>query len=64
MSRKLGYHDDGVERHLVRGRPAVTRRLRLTRADWQATRAVPVEIGGLEPSLPYFGLTADGRRRR
>ncbi len=60
VSRKLGYRDDGVERHLVRGRPAVTRRLRLTRADWQSARAVPVEIGGLEPCLPYFGLPAEG----
>jgi RimJ/RimL family protein N-acetyltransferase len=60
VSRKLGYRDDGVERHLVRGRPAVMRRLRLTRADWRSTRAVPVEIGGLEPCLPYFGLAADG----
>jgi RimJ/RimL family protein N-acetyltransferase len=60
VSRKLGYRDDGVERHLVRGRPAVTRRLRLTRSDWQATRAVPVDIGGLEPCLPQFGLAADG----
>ena len=29
-------------------------------SDWQSTRAAPVEIGGLEPCLPYFGLAADG----
>jgi len=56
VSRKLGYRDDGTEWHVVRGRPAVVRRLRLTRADWQATRTVPVQIHGLEPCLPHFGL--------
>ena len=56
VSRKLGYRDDGTEWHVVRGRPAVVRRLRLTRADWQATRTIPVQIHGLEPCLPHFGL--------
>jgi RimJ/RimL family protein N-acetyltransferase len=60
VSRKLGYRDDGTEWHLVRGRPALTRRLRLARADWQATRTVPVQIHGLEPCLPLFGLPAGG----
>jgi hypothetical protein len=32
------------------------RRLRLTRADWQAARTVPVQIHGLQPCLPHFGL--------
>jgi RimJ/RimL family protein N-acetyltransferase len=58
VSRKLGYRDDGIEWHVVRGRPALTRRLRLTRAGWQAARTVPVEIHGLEPCLPHFGLPA------
>jgi RimJ/RimL family protein N-acetyltransferase len=56
VSRKLGYRDDGTEWHLVRGRPALTRRLRLGRADWQAARTIPVEIHGLPPCLPLFGL--------
>ena len=56
VSRKLGYRDDGTEWHVVRGRPAMIRRLRLTRADWQAARTVPVQIHGLEPCLPHFGL--------
>jgi RimJ/RimL family protein N-acetyltransferase len=60
VSRKLGYRDDGTEWHLVRGRPVLTRRLRLARADWQATRTVPVQIHGLEPCLPLFGLPAGG----
>jgi RimJ/RimL family protein N-acetyltransferase len=60
VSRRLGYRDDGVEQHAVRGRPALARRLRLTRADWQAARTVPVRIHGLEPCLPHFGLPATG----
>jgi len=56
VSRKLGYRDDGTEWHVVRGRPAMVRRLRLTRADWQAARRVPVRVHGLESCLPHFGL--------
>jgi RimJ/RimL family protein N-acetyltransferase len=56
VSRKLGYRDDGISRHAVRGRPVVERRLRLTRSDWLAARSVPVEIEGLGPCLPLFGL--------
>jgi RimJ/RimL family protein N-acetyltransferase len=56
VSRKLGYAEDGMERHVVRGRPAVLSRLRLDRASWQEAAAIPVEIHGLEPCLPFFGL--------
>ena len=59
VSRKLGYRDDGIDRHVVRGRPAVTRRLRLSRADWQAAQTIPVEVVGLEPCLALFGLPAE-----
>jgi hypothetical protein len=31
--------------------------LRLDRAGWQAHRQVPVEIAGLAPCLPSFGLS-------
>jgi RimJ/RimL family protein N-acetyltransferase len=58
VSRKLGYRDDGIEWHSVRDRPALTRRLRLAHADWQAARTVPVQIHGLPPCLPLFGLPA------
>ena len=52
--------DDGIELHEVRGKPVVTRRVRLDRPSWQAHRTVPVEIDGLAPCLPHFGgnLTA------
>jgi RimJ/RimL family protein N-acetyltransferase len=59
VSRKLGYGDDGIERYVVRGYPRTARRLRLTRADWQAARSVPVEIHGLQPCLPCFGLPTE-----
>jgi RimJ/RimL family protein N-acetyltransferase len=57
VSRKLGYVDNGIERHVVRGQPVVGRRLRLDRAGWAAHRQVPVQVAGLEPCLPMFGLT-------
>jgi RimJ/RimL family protein N-acetyltransferase len=60
VSRKLGYRDDGIEWHQVRGHAVLTRRLRLGRADWQAARSVPVRIHGLPPCLPLFGLPASG----
>jgi RimJ/RimL family protein N-acetyltransferase len=56
VSRKLGYLDDGIERHVVRGEPLVGRRVRLDRAGWAAHRSVPVTIDGLPPCLPMFGL--------
>jgi RimJ/RimL family protein N-acetyltransferase len=56
VSRKLGYTDDGIARHVVRGEPVVGRRLRLDRDGWAAARTVDVRIEGLEPCLPMFGL--------
>jgi RimJ/RimL family protein N-acetyltransferase len=55
VSRKLGYADDGVARHVVRGQAVVGRRLRLDRAGWAAARTVDVRIEGLAPCLPMFG---------
>ena len=56
VSRKLGYLDDGIARHVVRDRPVIGRRFRLDRAGWAAARAVPVSIEGLKACLPMFGL--------
>lgn len=58
VSRKLGYTEDGIQRELRRGKPAVTQRLRLDRAEWQATARPPVTIRGLEPCRAMFGLPA------
>jgi RimJ/RimL family protein N-acetyltransferase len=56
VSRRLGYRDDGIEVHAIRGRPAVLQRLRLDRATWLATRPRSTQLDGLEPCLPMFGL--------
>jgi RimJ/RimL family protein N-acetyltransferase len=60
VSRKLGYVDDGIERHVRRGKPAVVRRLRLDRPTWEATHSLPVTLAGLQPCLELFGLPAAG----
>ena len=56
VSRKHGYADDGVDRVVIRGQAAVVRRLRLDRPTWEAHRRIPVEIDGLAPCLPHFGV--------
>jgi len=55
VSRKLGYADDGMNRQLVRGKPAELRRLRLDRDSWAAHRTADVTICDLGPCLPLFG---------
>ena len=59
VSRKLGYELDGIERHAVRGRATTTRRLRLSRVQWQKNQRIPVSITGL--ALP--AIVRPGRRR-
>jgi RimJ/RimL family protein N-acetyltransferase len=56
VSRKIGYADDGIERHVVRGKAVMSHRLRLDRETWQRTRSVPVTAHGVEQCLPMFGL--------
>ncbi|MEU8799296.1 GNAT family N-acetyltransferase [Spirillospora sp. NPDC048819] len=58
VSRKLGYRTDGIDRCVVRGAMVPDVRLRLSRADWDHHRTVPVTIEGLTPCLPLLGLTA------
>ncbi|MFC6881590.1 MULTISPECIES: GNAT family N-acetyltransferase [Actinomadura] len=58
VSRKLGYRPDGLNRRVVRGAPVNDHRLRLTRADWERHRTVPVTVEGLAPCLPLMGLPA------
>ncbi|MEU4409964.1 GNAT family N-acetyltransferase [Streptosporangium sp. NPDC023963] len=54
VSGRLGYRPDGLSVHQVRGQGAVQQRLRLDRDGF--TSPVPVEIHGLQPCLPHFGL--------
>lgn len=60
VSRRLGYRDDGIEIQAIRNAPVVMRRLRLDRAAWLAARTVPVQVTGLDPCLPDFGISAAG----
>ncbi len=56
VSARLGYRPDGIQRDDVQGRPRVSQRLRLSRADWERADRPAVELGGLGPCLPEFGL--------
>ncbi|MBV1853947.1 GNAT family N-acetyltransferase [Catellatospora tritici] len=56
VSAKLGYQPDGIARWAVQGRLRISQRLRLTRHDWRTTARPPVQVHGLQPCLPLFGL--------
>ncbi|MGV9266213.1 GNAT family N-acetyltransferase [Kitasatospora sp. NPDC003701] len=57
VSSKLGYEADGIERLVVRDRVTLMRRLRISRARWEARRSTRVSISALDPCLPLLGLT-------
>ena len=59
VSRKVGYAEDGIRRHVRRDKPGTLIRFRLSRADWERRRRDDIEITGLEPCLPLFGLAGD-----
>ncbi|HEY1367924.1 MAG TPA: GNAT family protein [Gaiellaceae bacterium] len=54
VSEKLGYELSGTHTVSPRGEPVESRDLRLTRPAWKPP--LEVEIEGLEPCLPLFGL--------
>ncbi len=54
VSEKLGYRETGIREISPRGIPVLHHDLRLERRDWVSP--VPVEITGLEPALPLFGV--------
>jgi RimJ/RimL family protein N-acetyltransferase len=56
VSEKLGYEHAGEDVAAPRGIPVRNRKFRLTRSMWQAHEPPRVEIDGLEPCLPLFGL--------
>ena len=56
VSRKLGYQRDGIERQSRRGKAVTLQRMRLSRAQWEACRTVPVDIDGLVGCFGFFGL--------
>ncbi len=58
LRRRTACQGQGIGTQM-RGKPATMRRLRMDRAAWQAARSVPVEITGLKPCLPHFGLALE-----
>lgn len=56
ISRKLGYQPNGLDRLQVRDSLRLSQRFALDHERWQQCRRTPVEIEGLTPCLPQFGL--------
>ena len=56
VSEKLGYEPAGESEVAPRGTPVRHRHYRLTAAAWRAAAHAPVELTGLAPCLPLFGL--------
>jgi len=56
VSRALGYVEDGTEAQSPRGVAVTATRYLLTRERWEETERPTVEIEGLEPCLPMFGI--------
>jgi RimJ/RimL family protein N-acetyltransferase len=52
VSRRNGYHDNGVDRLARKGAVAELLRLRLTRDDWQRHRTVEVQVEGFDRCRP------------
>jgi RimJ/RimL family protein N-acetyltransferase len=55
ISEKLGYTIVGTSTIAPRGEPVPKYDLRIEREDWRSP--IPVEIEGVEPCLPLFGLS-------
>jgi RimJ/RimL family protein N-acetyltransferase len=57
VSRSLGYEDNGVDLEAHGETVEVMQRVRLTRQIWeQRGLADGIEVDGIEPALPFFGL--------
>jgi RimJ/RimL family protein N-acetyltransferase len=56
VSRALGYIENGDDLSSPRGTPVRQIRLLLTRDAWEKRRRQDIQIHGLEPSLPMFGV--------
>jgi RimJ/RimL family protein N-acetyltransferase len=56
VSRALGYIENGDDINAPRGKPVRQIRLLLTRDAWEKGRRADVQIHGLEPCLPMFGV--------
>jgi RimJ/RimL family protein N-acetyltransferase len=56
ISRKLGYQANGLDRVRVRDTLGYSQRFTVDRERWQQCRTTLVEIDGLTPCLPQFGV--------
>jgi RimJ/RimL family protein N-acetyltransferase len=56
VSRRNGYHDNGVDPAAREGVMVEQLRFRLTRDDWLRHRSVEVRVDGFERCRPLFGL--------
>jgi RimJ/RimL family protein N-acetyltransferase len=56
VSEKVGYRLDGAATASPRGVPIVEHRFVLDRATWSESTRLPVELRGVGPCLPLFGL--------
>ena len=59
VSRALGYVENGDDIGAPRGKPLRQIRFLLTRQAWEARHRSDIQIHGLEPCLPMFGLARD-----
>jgi RimJ/RimL family protein N-acetyltransferase len=59
VSRKLGYQPNGIFRTRVRDELGYELRFVLDRERWQQHSVTEVDIAGLRPCLPLFGLPGD-----
>jgi RimJ/RimL family protein N-acetyltransferase len=55
ISEKLGYRVTGTREIAPRGEPVLHYDYRIERDEWRCP--IPVEIEGLTPALPLFGVT-------
>ena len=55
ISEKLGYRRTGTRELAPRGEPVPHYDYRIERDEWRSP--IPIEIEGLEPALPLFGIT-------
>ena len=56
VSQKLGYELAGEALVAPRGEPVREQKFRLTRERWESRQRPRVELEGLEPCLPLFGV--------
>lgn len=56
VSRKLGYEHDGISVDARGNEAVVSDRLRLTRENWTRSERPAIQVAGMPPCRPMFGL--------